>query len=197
MAELTTTPSSIPIPDPTILTTEQLRRELFNLRELVESRLQSQSDITLERFARIDTVFIETEKRSQALRVADSLALAAALQAAKEAVSEQNRSNGLAISKSEASFIEALKQQQTLFQTEIKSANDKVALITSRLDKGEGHGFGRTEMIGWIIGGIGFIAVVITAYTELRSSGNVQPTVQYVPAPTATPSAPAPVTVPR
>ena len=129
--------STVPIPDPTALTTEQLRRELLNLRELLESQLKNQTDVAEGQFARIDTLFVEGEKRSQALRVADSLALAAALQAAKEAVGEQNRSNGLAISKSEASFIEALKQQQTLFQTEIKAANDKISLIISRLDKGE------------------------------------------------------------
>ena len=137
-------PTYIPVPDPTVLTTEQLRRELLNQRDYLEARMQGHVD-------RIDTLFTEGEKRSQALRVADSLALAAALQAAKEAVGEQNRSNGLAISKSEVAFIEALKQQQALFQTEIKAANDKIGVLTSRLDKGEGSS-----------------GAVITAHTENR-----------------------------
>jgi len=41
------TPSNIPIPDPTLLTTEQLRRELGSLRELVETRLAGMDKATI------------------------------------------------------------------------------------------------------------------------------------------------------
>lgn len=181
----------VPIPDPTTLTTEQLRRELANLRDLFDSRYQSaehanaselvrlreflesridaEARLTAERFTRMDTLFSEGDKRNQQLATANALALAAALQAAKEAVGEQNRSNGLAISKSEASFIEALKQQQTLFQTEMKGANDKIALIISRLDKGEGTVSGGREAhtdarlnLGQIMTALGLVFLGIT-----------------------------------
>jgi hypothetical protein len=124
------------------------------------------------------------------LRIADSTALTAALSAAEKAVGEQNRSSSLAITKSEQGMLEALKQQQVNFQTEIRAITVNLGTMQSRLDRGEGNSntiYSMAAMMGAIL------ALLIAGFTAYHN-GNVQPTVQYVPAPTAVP---APVTVPR
>src|SRR5450631_1402717 len=95
-----------PDPDPTILTTENLRHEIANLKEtltaqmtaskdLVISELNAEIAVTQERFLGIATQFLERDKRTDQLSLADKTAVAAALQAAKEAVGAQNISNSV------------------------------------------------------------------------------------------------------
>lgn len=137
--------SSVPVPDPTTLTTEQSTRAIAGLRDLLQTKIDALEAVMTERFVRIDTLFTEGDKRTQQLSAANSLALAAALQAAKEAVGEQNRSSALAIAKSEAATAESIKQLQTLFQSANQATNEKVDDLKSRLDKGEGSTTGGRE----------------------------------------------------
>src|SRR5665213_4442028 len=83
-----------PIPDPSTLTTSQLHRELASLRELIEARLDGTDK-------RIEIQFAERDKRADQAAKDSKSAVDAAFAAAKEAVSEQNKSSALAISKSE------------------------------------------------------------------------------------------------
>jgi Skp family chaperone for outer membrane proteins len=89
--------------------------------------------------------FIERDKRTEQLALASSTAIAAALQAAKEAVGAQNTSNSIAIAKSESSTLESLRQLRELFLSETKAINEKVDDLKSRLDRGEGKGTGAVE----------------------------------------------------
>jgi hypothetical protein len=126
-----------------------LDREISCARDLLESKMKRISDVAIEKFARVDVLFVEGDKRTQQLSTANALALAAALQAAKEAVAEQNRSNTTAIAKSETAVSEQIKQMQVTFETGLRSTNEKIDDIKSRLDKGEGGSIGssgaRTE----------------------------------------------------
>lgn len=219
----------VPIPDPSKLTTDQLRQEVKGLRELIEAKLEGMTgttqslrelvfaeigeihkiraeraahvdtlfvahekaiataliaqqqaakdniDITrseidklaavsAERFTRIDTQFIERDKRTDQLSLADKTAVAAALQAAKEAVGAQNTSNSIAIAKSESSTVESIRQLQTLFNSAIDGLNDKVNDVKSRLDRGEGGNSATREVRkegrdnnGLIVGAAGMV----------------------------------------
>src|SRR5580658_3839354 len=173
MADVEPSRFSLPIPDPTLLTTEQLRRELLNLRELVEARLARTEDISslavsnlrelfAERFTRVDTLFVEGDKRTQQLSAANSLALAAALQAAKEAVGEQNRSSALAIAKSEAATAESILQLRNLFETANRATNEKIDDFKSRLDKREGGSTAWVVAAGLVFLGFSVIVAVVT-----------------------------------
>ena len=104
----------------------------------VDVRIDKINDVSGERFTRIDTQFIERDKRTDQLSLADKTAVAAALQAAKEAVGAQNTSNSIAIAKSESSTVESIRQLQALFNTANQAMNDKINDVKSRLDKGEG-----------------------------------------------------------
>lgn len=104
----------------------------------VNNRIASVSDVV--------AVFKETvnERFEQGAQQADKAArdvksaVDAAFAAAKEAVSEQNKSNALSITKSETATIESIKSLQALFQTAMSALTNQINDVKSRLDKGEG-----------------------------------------------------------
>jgi len=173
----------VPIPDPTVLTTQALLREVAalkelsdtkfeaidkrldilsttlatrdtaiatasqHLRELMFSELEKVKIVADEIFQRIDVQFVERDKRTEQLSLASSTAIAAALQAAKEAVGAQNTSNSIAIAKSETSTFESLRQLRELFLSETKSINDKVDDLKTRVDRSEASSVGQKTNI--------------------------------------------------
>jgi hypothetical protein len=64
-----------------------------------------------------------------------------------------------------------------------------IATLREAIETKHGREIGRGDIIGWIVGAIGLIGILITAFYELRQP-TIQPVSQYVPAPTA------PITVP-
>ena len=124
---------NLPVPDPSLLTTQQLREAVSNLKELVFARLDAMdaaTDLRLDAFnrlpaetaTRVDNLrevqeekfrgiaqqFNERDVRTgQASSAADD-ALKAALQAAKELVGAQGEASAAAAVKSETSFALAL-----------------------------------------------------------------------------------------
>jgi hypothetical protein len=93
-----------PVPDPTELTTRavalataECRRDIEALREILAGKIGNVQDVSAERFKAIDGTF-----------GANALALTAALAAQKEAAAEQNKSNALAIDKSERATKETI-----------------------------------------------------------------------------------------
>jgi len=100
---------SVPVPDPTVLTTQQLTKQIDSLKELLSQADQSMLDrlealrlLHEERFNSIAQQFKERDTRTDQLATASTVAINAALQAAKEAVVNQNISNEKAIAKIEA-----------------------------------------------------------------------------------------------
>lgn len=230
-----------PIPDPTVLTTQQLNREIAKERDIYEARFseinrvilsaekeiqnvekRSHSDVetlkTLvydhlrcndERFAYhlqandkaydefkryIDVAFHGIDSRlisfrsyhDEAIRQIDSkfdiiekditrrigdtkATIEAAFVASKDAAFEQNKSNALAVSKSESSFTDQIKQLNISIQTITSAVNDKIDDVKDRMNhieqmykSGEGHTKGIGDMWGWVVGFIGVAATVIT-----------------------------------
>lgn len=116
----------------------EVDRQISHLRDLLMGEISKLRAETAEVFKRIEVQFIERDKRTEQLALASSTAIAAALQAAKEAVGAQNTSNSIAIAKSEQSTAESLRQLQALFTNDSRATNAKVDDLKSRLDKGEG-----------------------------------------------------------
>lgn len=129
-----------PDPDPTVRTIEQSQRETANLKELLEAKTQALKELIDEKLNGVGTQFTMRDT-----------ALTAAFKAAQDAVSEQNKSSALAISKSEISTAESIKQLQTLFQTADKATNEKIDDLKSRMDKGEGRSKGLGEGWGFLV----------------------------------------------
>ncbi len=85
----------------------------------------------------------------------------AALQAAKEAVGEQNKSSALAIAKSEAATTKQIDQLAGVIQTMTKAFDDKVGDVKDRLTRIEGAKQGMSAGWGLLIGAVGLVAAAL------------------------------------
>lgn len=162
----------------------QIDRAISGLRDFIEQLLETKIEEmhgklnthigeTNERFTQVNIMFVESDKRNQQLKAAEALALAAALQAAKEAVAEQNRSNTLAINKSEIAVGESLKQILANVQVTNQSMTDKIDDIKSRQDKGEGS---NTALVATGSAIIAVMSLILAGYIAFH-------TPQYIPSP--------------
>ena len=122
-------------------------RAISGLREVLEAKIDKNSAVSIERFLRIDAAFTERDKRAEQLAQASSTAIAAALQAQKEAAGEAQKSSAAAIAKAETATSESIRQLQALFQTSIQALNLQVQDVKSRLDKGEGGAISRVAAV--------------------------------------------------
>jgi hypothetical protein len=146
----------IPVPDPSVLTTdivnlakEDLRREgemmkeagdavIIALRVELMGEIKRLEDVENERLLRIDQRFEERDERTDQIAQLGRISLDAALAAAKEAVGEQNKSNALSITKSESSMKEQVSANAVQAGTRIDALSDKFDDLKSRMDRGEG-----------------------------------------------------------
>lgn len=200
----------VPTPDPTALTTDQLRREITSTRELFESRLNAMDkaiillqtafdrqpptavllekiqaldgtlneriltlsaeltgDVTTavetsrkevgettsshlamiernnaettEKFESIKAQFVEKDKATDRLGLADKAALAAALLTQKESAAATNEGFLAALAKMENNFTKQLDQMVTIVNSIKANADEKIQDIKGRLDRGEGR----------------------------------------------------------
>jgi uncharacterized coiled-coil protein SlyX len=212
------TPSNIPIPDPTLLTTEQLRRELGSLRELVETRLAGMDKATvllndgvtrvpteidkqishlkelfIEKFGSVEKQFVERDVRTVAAATAATTAVNAALQAQKEAAGAQNDSLSASIAKSEAATIKQIEGINDLLAAQGAALGDKIVAVSARLDRGEGATSGgaskRNDIMSLVTLAIAGVSIAIALYASM---GRPLPSVQITPPTTiSTPTATA------
>jgi ribosome-binding ATPase YchF (GTP1/OBG family) len=133
-----------------------------SLREVLLSRILNVEAVSNERFAAIATQFAERDTRTVLAADESRVSLKAALDAAKEAVSEQNKANSLAIGKSEDATKERLDALALLMTASSKSLEDKIGEAVRRLDRGEGRAVGLTDGAKILIAAVGLIATAAT-----------------------------------
>jgi hypothetical protein len=151
------------VTDPSILTTRQLLREISLLEDKINTRFSANEKnfeklfnsfekitdtidrsighlnaVHSEKFNSIQTQFRERDTRAEQTSKDSKTAVDAALQAAKEAVSEQNKSNTLAVTKSETATTKQIDQIYTLINASNKATDEKINDIKGRLDQGLG-----------------------------------------------------------
>ena len=112
--------------------------------EKVDEKIHSLKDIHEEKFGSIQLQFRERDVRTEQSSKDSKVAVDAALQAAKEAVGEQNKSSALAIAKSEASTIKQIDQMTLMIQVSNKGVDDKFDDVKERLTRIEGKNEGKT-----------------------------------------------------
>jgi septation ring formation regulator EzrA len=117
---------------------QRIKDEVAHLRELREEAFHSLMQNLETRFVGVQTQFIERDKRTEQLSVADKTAIAAALQAQKEAAAAINESNTVAINKMETNFAKLIEQGQQLLQTVSLNTDEKINDLKGRIDRGEG-----------------------------------------------------------
>lgn len=195
----------VPRPDPTLLTTQQLLREMGALREVIglteqalharmeamdkaivllqtiidrlprmmEEKIDALQRVHEEKFKSIGTQFQERDTRTDKMAEATSTAIAAALQAAKEAVGAQNTSSAAAITKSEMATDKRIEQLGTLIAAGAKTSDEKIGDIKDRLTRIEGNQAGvrdqKTEGQAGSNQAVGIAAIVISAVAVIAT----------------------------
>lgn len=156
----------VPRPDPTLLTTAQLLREIGGLRELLSARLdgmdkairllQANADkqpSTAEVNGAVDHLGVLLDEKEKSILqqfLQRDTAVGAALQAAEKAVAEQNTSNALAMTKSENAF-----------EKRIEASDKRLDDVRERLTLIEGRTQGIGESWGVVLGALGAIGLLI------------------------------------
>lgn len=210
MADEPDTKNWIPRPDPTLLTTQMLEREVKSLREILESsmagrksevnarfdgmdkaiRLLQESDkdhvnaigsqiaclkeLHEEKFAGVQTQFMEREVRGDKTAEQNKAALDAALQAAEKAVGKQNEASGQAIMKSETATDKRIEQLVVLITTSVQGLKDSQDESRERITRieSEDRGSKTTKddskaMIAIIVAGITLVISTIALFWRI------------------------------
>ncbi len=110
--------------------------------ERIDEKIHALKEIHEGQFGAIQGQFVERDVRLQQGTEASAIAIGAALQAAKEAVAEQNRSSALAIAKSEAATDKRIDQIGALVATATGALDGKITDIKDRLIIMEGRMLG-------------------------------------------------------
>ena len=136
---------------------------------LVDAGIQHVQQLHEEKFRSIETQFKERDTRTEQTSKDSKVAVDAALQAAKEAVGEQNKSNALAIAKSENTFTKQIDQIGVLIATLQKSIDDKIDDIKGRLGNMEARQEGSTATKSGLSSSAGLIIAAIVMLLTLAT----------------------------
>ena len=210
---------NIPIPDPSALTTEQLRREVAGLKALLEARLdaidqatklfqdnltrvptdtdkqiQHLKELHSQRFAAIEMQFRERDTRFDQEKSGSALAVTAALQAQKEAAAAQNASNAEAVRKSEMAVAKQIDGIGTQLTAAASALADKIETINSRINRGEGISSGSATSLSTTIAiAAVIVSILVGSFTVFGSKRAPEP---QSPTPVFQTQPLAPVTIP-
>ncbi len=117
-----------PVPDPTILTTEQLHREIAALREYVDTTKEHLAELSQERVGYIERRFDLLEKLRLEQKTDTRTGVDAALAAAKEAASTSEKSITRQLDGLTATFNASMKGQ-TEIMADVKERVSKLEVI--------------------------------------------------------------------
>lgn len=157
-------PDRRPVPDPTVLTTAALAREVAVLREFVLREIRHQQDLADSRFKSIDEKFVDAEKRTAEQKADTKAALDAALQSAERAVGLQTVSSDKSIAKSEATTAKQIDALGVLVDRNSAADAEKFADLKSRVSALEA-----SRAVWVIIGTLGVAVAGIVLAVILRA----------------------------
>jgi hypothetical protein len=150
--QMESAPGTKPNPDPTVATNDAVERAMKSERDYVDGKvvmllekLEGLAVLNSEKFISIGKQLSIAEAQRVEQKEDSKTGLDAALAAQKEAASEQNKSNTLAISKSETATSETIKKLEDLFTTKTEALADKVADLGARVDRAEANRQGASD----------------------------------------------------
>jgi polyhydroxyalkanoate synthesis regulator phasin len=127
---------SVPIPDPTKLTTDAVAAAKAEIEKLFDEKLSGSRQLISEKFEGVKTEFTMRD-----------IALAAAFKAAEAAVKQQNESNTLAIDKA-----------GTAFTKQIDGLDEKIDDLKERISALAGRNWAAVG--AYIVGALGIAALI-------------------------------------
>lgn len=131
------TRSSRPVPDPTLLTTQQLTREIASLKELVYTRLdgvETAMKLFREDMTRVPTEVDRSVGRLKELHETRFTAVDQALRYTEKFAQQQQKASEEAIGKTERAVDESLKQIGLRSETTERSLAGKIDTVKSTLE---------------------------------------------------------------
>lgn len=140
----------VPVPDPTALTTEALRRDIGALRELLDQRVDTVYAVLNERDQRYTERGIAVEAAVDKAFASAEKAVAAALEAAEKAilkaeVSIEKRADATYVALGELQRILATLMSRVESDQRFKTIEERHQELTSRVDRIEASKAGMTE----------------------------------------------------
>jgi hypothetical protein len=133
----------------------------------VDEKIESLHNVHDEKFASIQTQFRERDVRTEQSSKDSKVAVDAALQAAKEAVAEQNKSSALAIAKSETSTTKQIDQMGLQIQSGTNAMDGKVNDLKERVTRIEGMGEGKHASTAFMFSIVAALVSVLSLITVL------------------------------
>lgn len=147
----------------------ELDKQIAALKTLIFEKIEATDKTRIVQFRGIQTQFEERDVRTTQATTSAQTAVSAALQAQKEAAGESTRSLSASIEKSEKGTQARLAQQGEQIDTVERTLNDKIATLSSRVDRSEASGVGRNQVSGPIVGHVltvlaGIVIAIVTAF---------------------------------
>lgn len=138
----------------------EVQKAIASLQDLTDTKISYENKLVGLQINHIEKQFNWIEQVRIEQKRDTATAVDAALKAAKEAVTEQNTSNVLAINKSETATSKQIDQLAILVTTGIKNLDDKIIDVKDRVIGREGSGTGMNKLWGWIVAGL-LLAVAV------------------------------------
>lgn len=139
----------------------EVQKQVGGLKELLSDRITAIEKFDAEKFIAIEKSIGIVEQARVEQKRDTATAVDAALKAAKEAVSELNASNAMAINKSEASMAKQIEQQSQQIQIITKAFDEKVNDLKERLARNEGKGSGLRDAWALIVAAIAILFALL------------------------------------
>ena len=145
----------------------EVQKQVGNLKELLESKLETDRILKEEQFTKVGQRFDLLDKARIEQKADSALALNAALQSARDLYNEQTASSKEAIAKIETSTDRRFDSVALLINQNQKAADEKQQDLKERLDRTEGRGTGFS--IGWsiLVGAVGLVATLLVIFFSL------------------------------
>jgi hypothetical protein len=151
-----------PRPDPTVLTTAALEREIGHIKSLLDRDVQALEDVMGEKFTAVDKQLTLVEQQRVEQKQDTKTAVDAALLAQKEAVREQTIASERSIAKSETATNQQLQQLGQTFTTAFEGLRRDIDDTKQRLTVVEATKAGGQQASVGIYAFAGFILVLLT-----------------------------------
>lgn len=190
-----------------------VQKEIEHLDEVTNGKLatlREMFEVQAEKFSSVDRQFTERDVRTEQTSRDSKVAVDAALQAAKEAVGEQNKSSALAIAKSDAATTKQIDQLGTLIQSTIAGINAQIGDLKERLTRFEGEGRGKDTshdqarmnttsyvgIVGLVVGALVGLGGLLVSFLDSKAPVAMLPSGSAVPQPAAPTAPPTIIYVP-